>query len=105
MVAVLCAAVLLAHGIFAQAKPKVTSVEPASGKVNDTVTLTGESLDKDVVAAVFLSDDATDYKATLVEQEVAKIVLKVPDVKPGTYNVAIQVGDRILILPVRFKVE
>jgi len=101
----LCAGVLLAQGIFAQASPHVKSVEPAAGKVNDAVTLTGANLGKDVVAAVFLSDDAEDHKAALVEQAAEKIVLKVPDVKPGPYNIAIQVGDKILILPMRFHVE
>jgi len=101
----LFAGALLAQGIFAQANPQVKTVEPPAGKVNDPVTLTGENLGKDLVAAVFLSDDTEDHKAALVEQEAEKIILKVPDVKPGPYNVAIQVGNKILILPMRFNVE
>ena len=31
--------------------------------------------------------------------------MKVPQVKPGGYNVSIQVGNGILIEPVRFTVE
>jgi hypothetical protein len=31
--------------------------------------------------------------------------MKVPQVKTGDYNISIQVGDKILILPVKFKVE
>ena len=94
----------LAPLLFGQAMSKVTAVDPASGKVNDTVTLTGESLGAESVAAVFLSDDTQDFKATLVEQGDAKIVMKVPQTKPGDYNVSIQVNDRILILPLRFSV-
>ncbi len=88
-----------------QNAPKITAVAPAAGKVNDSVTLTGENLGKDSVSAVFLSDDKDDYKATLVEQGNGKIILKVPEVKSGGYNISIQEGDKILILPVRFTVQ
>src|SRR5579864_4110864 len=88
-----------------QNSPKITAVAPATGKVNDSVTLTGENLGKDSVSAVFLSDDKDDYKATLVEQGSAKIILKVPQVKSGGYNISVQEGDKILILPVRFIVQ
>ncbi|PYU29135.1 MAG: hypothetical protein DMG31_18420, partial [Acidobacteria bacterium] len=47
----------LAPRAVGQNSPKITSVAPATGKVNDSVTLTGENLDKDTVSAVFLSDD------------------------------------------------
>ena len=99
------AAVLLAQLAFAQSRPTVKGVEPQSGKVNDDVTLTGENLGKESVSAVFLSDDKTDYKATVVEQAAEKIIMKVPQVKSGSYNVSIQVGDQILILPLRFAVQ
>jgi len=95
----------LAPPALAQSSPKITAVAPATGKVNDSVTLTGENLGKDTVSAVFLSDDKDDYKATLVEQGSAKIVLKVPQVKSGGYNISIQEGDKILILPVKLTVE
>ena len=101
----IAAAVLLSPLIFAQGNPQVTSVEPSSGKVNDDVTVTGQNLGKDSVAAVFLSDDKNDYKATVVEQSAEKIVMKVPQVNPGDYNISIQVGKNILIKPVRFKVQ
>jgi len=88
----------------AQGSPKVTAVDPATGKVNESVTISGESLGKDSVAAVFLSDDKLDYKGTIVSQAADKIVMKIPEVKPGAYNVSIQVGNGILIEPVRFTV-
>jgi hypothetical protein len=90
--------------LFAQSTAKITAVDPTSGKVDDSVTLTGENLGTENVAAVFLSDDADDFKATLVEQADAKIVMKVPKTKVGSYNVSIQVKDRILILPLKFSV-
>ena len=96
---------LLAPLAVAQSAPKVNGVDPAMGKVNDSVTLTGENLGKDTVSGVFLSDDKDDYKAALVEQDNAKIVVKVPQVKSGGYNISIQQGDKILILPLRFTVQ
>jgi hypothetical protein len=101
----LAAAVLLSPLIFAQSTPQVTSVEPSSGKVNDNVSVMGENLGKNAVSAVFLSDDKTDYKATVVEQTAEKIIVKVPQVKAGDYNISIQVGDKIFIKPLRFKVQ
>ena len=99
------ATVLLAHLAFAQARPKVASIDPTMGKADDTVTLMGENLTKDAVAGVFLSDETTDHKATVTEQAADKIVIKVPAVKAGSYNISIQEGDQILILPLRFTVQ
>jgi hypothetical protein len=92
---------LLATVALAQGTPKVTKVDPQVGKVNDPVTVAGEALGKGSVAAIFLSDD----KSTIISQEADKIVMKVPQVKPGGYNVSIQVGSGILIEPVRFTVQ
>ena len=96
---------LLGPLLFAQGSPLVTAVDPSSGKVNDTVTVAGENLGKGTVSAVFLSDDKTDYKATLIEQNEEKIVMRVPHVRPGRYNISIQKGNAIYIQPVRFTVQ
>jgi hypothetical protein len=101
----LAAAVLLAPLVFAQGAPRVTGIDPTSGKVNDNLTVSGANLDKGTVSAVYLSDDKSDYKAALVEQAGDKIVVKVPRVKAGNYNVSIQVGNNIYIQPVRFEVQ
>lgn len=102
------AAVIFAFALLpatAQTNSRITAVDPTSGKVNDTVTVTGDSLGKTVVSGVFLSDDTNDHKATIVDQEASKIVFKVPQVKAGDYNVSIQVGSSLLIQPVRFTVQ
>ena len=101
----IASAILLAPGVKAQSSPHVTGIDPAMGKVNDSVTVSGENLGKDAVAGVFLSDDKDDYKAAITDQGADKIVLKIPQVKAGGYNVSIQVGDKILILPVKFTVS
>ncbi len=103
MVAILVA--IPSRPVLAQDSPGITAVDPASGKVNDSITITGTSLGKGSISAVYLSDDKNDYKAAIVEQADTKIVLKVPQVKPGSYNVSIQKGNSIYIQPVRFTVE
>jgi hypothetical protein len=106
--ALLVIAALLAPSsptVLAQNTPTFSAVDPLSGKVNDQITVTGENLGKASISAVFLSDDKNDYKAAIVEQSDTKIVLKVPQVKPGRYNVSYQKGNAIYIQPVRFSVE
>jgi hypothetical protein len=97
--------ILLSSLAIAQNAPQVTGVDPDSGKVNDTVTVSGNNLGKASVSSVYLSDDKNDYKATIVDQGEDKITVKVPQVKPGDYNVSIQVGDKLFIKPLKFKVE
>jgi hypothetical protein len=102
---ILAATLFLAPLLLAQGSPQVTGVDPAAGKVSDSVTVSGQNLGKGSVAAVYLSDDKTDNKATVVEQAADKIVIKVPKVKAGNYNISIQIGNQIMILPVRFEVQ
>lgn len=95
----------LAAAAVAQNAPQISSVDPATGKVNDTVTVSGSNLGKGSVASVYLSDDKNDFKATIVDQSNEKITVKVPQVKPGDYNVSLEVGDKLFIKPIKFKVE
>ncbi len=101
----LAGVILLSSLAVAQNAPQVTGVDPASGKVSDTVTVSGSNLGKATVSSVYLSDEKNDYKATIVDQGDDKITMKVPQVKPGDYNVSVQVGDKLFIKPVKFKVE
>jgi hypothetical protein len=97
--------ILFASLAIAQNAPQVTGVDPASGKVNDTMTVSGNNLGKASVSSVYLSDDKNDYKAVIEDQSDDKITAKVPQVKPSAYNISIQVGDKLFIKPVKFKVE
>jgi hypothetical protein len=101
----LAGVILFSSLAVAQNAPQVTGVDPESGKVNDTVTVSGSNLGKATVSSVFLSDDKNDYKAVIVDQSDDKITLKVPQVKAGDYNISVQVGDKLFIKPVKFKVE
>lgn len=97
--------VLPLHFTLAQNSPSVKAVDPTSGKVNDSISVEGENLGKGIVSAIYLSDDKSDYKAVIVQQASDKIVLKIPQVKPGDYNVSVQAGAAIYIQPVRLTVE
>ena len=101
----LAGVILFSSLALAQNTPQVTGVDPDTGKVNDTVTVSGSNLGKASVSSVYLSDDKNDYKAVIVQQSDDKITMKVPQVKAGGYNVSIQVGDKLFIKPVKFKVE
>lgn len=105
LAAVMLFALALATALAQQDTPTFSSVDPLSGKVNDQITVTGNNLGKATISAVFLSDDKNDYKAVIIDQTDTKIVIKVPEVKPGRYNVSYQRGNSIYIQPVRFKVE
>ncbi len=96
---------LLSNLVLAQGAPRLTGVDPGTGKVGASITVSGENLGKANVAAVFLSDANSDYKATVVDQAADKIVIKVPAVKPGNYNISLQVKNEIFIQPIRFTVE
>jgi len=102
---VTAAALLTASLALGQASPRVTGVEPEAGKIDSNMTVTGENLGSDTVVGIYLSDDMSDYPATVVEQSADKIVVKVPQVMPGGYNISIHVGNNIFIQPVRFTVE
>ena len=101
----LAGVILFASLAVAQNAPQVSGVDPASGKVNDTVTVSGSNLGKGSVSSVYLSDDKSDFKAAIVDQSDDKITMKVPQVKPGNYNISVQVGDKLFIKPVKFTVE
>ncbi len=91
---------------FAQdASPHIAAVTPNTGKSDTSITITGQNLGKDKVAAVFLSDAKLDHKAIIIDQEPTKIVIKVPQLKPGDYNISVQEGAAIYIQPVIFKVK
>lgn len=98
-------AILTASLAIGQSSPRVTAVEPETGKADTNFTISGESLGSDTVVGVFLSDDDADHPAMVVEQTADRIVVKVPQVTPGGYNIAIHVGNNIFIQPVRFTVE
>jgi hypothetical protein len=64
-----------------QAMPRMTSVEPTSAKKGDVVAVTGENLDKDLVAKVYLTDGKNDTVVEVTEQSATSIKFKIPAAK------------------------
>ncbi|HXK02519.1 MAG TPA: IPT/TIG domain-containing protein [Verrucomicrobiae bacterium] len=94
---------------FAQeAMPRMTSVEPMSGKVGDVVAITGENLDKDNVLKVFLTDDKNDLVCEIVEQSAAAIKVKIPAKATGRMAFMIRTGGKEpkdIVQPVKVTIE
>lgn len=72
----LVAASFAAYG--QQAMPRMTSVDPMSGKKGDVIAITGENLQKDLVAKVFLTDGKNDIQVEVTEQTATSIKFKIP---------------------------
>ncbi|HTS24837.1 MAG TPA: IPT/TIG domain-containing protein [Bryobacteraceae bacterium] len=78
--------ILVAASFVAYAEsPRITAVDPQNGKVGDVITITGENLQKDSVAKVYLTDGTNDIQVdAITEQTATSIKFKIPDkAKPG----------------------
>jgi len=76
---------LIAAGIsvYGQAMPRMNTVDPTSAKKGDVVAVSGENLDKDNVAKVFLTDGKNDTPVEVTEQSATTIKFKIPAAKAG----------------------
>jgi len=78
-IALLVAASFAAYG--QSATPRMTSVDPLSGKVGDTITVTGENLSKNLVAKLYLTDgvsEKNDIEVQILEQTETSLKFKIP---------------------------
>jgi hypothetical protein len=72
---------LLSIGIAVWAEqpmPKMVTVDPLNGKAGDTIVATGENLQKDAVAKVYLTDEKKDIACEVIEQTDTTIKFKIP---------------------------
>lgn len=99
---------LLAQADF----PRMTKVEPAAAKVGEVVTASGENLDKENVAELFLTDNKSDFKVEVAEQSATAIKFKVPgSIKPGRFGLVIRTPGtqanpaKDYVQPVRLTIE
>src|SRR6266496_2549630 len=105
LIAGMFAMLLLAPALGAQ-NCRISSVDPGSGKVGDTVGATGESIDSTKVDELYLTDGTLDFKMQIVEQTEAMIKFKISGkIKPGRYSLMIKTkgpDPKLLEQPVRF---
>jgi hypothetical protein len=66
-----------------QAMPRMTSAEPANGKVGDVIAVAGENLQKEAVEKVYLTDGKNDFQVEVTEQSATSIKFKIPDKATG----------------------
>jgi hypothetical protein len=89
--------------------PLMSSVEPASGRVGDVLTIHGVNLDQDNVSALYLTDGKTDIKVPIVEQTAASIRFKIPpEAKPGRFSLMVLTkgkDPKLIEQPVKVLVE
>ena len=60
------------------AMPRLTGVDPDSGKAGDVITAAGEHLDKAVVAKLYLTDGKNDVPVEITDQTATAIKFKIP---------------------------
>ena len=58
--------------------PQMQKVDPASGRTGDVVAVTGDNLDQDTVAALYLTDGKEDVKVEITEQTTTVIKFRIP---------------------------
>ena len=89
--------------------PLISSVEPASGKVGDVLSIQGANLGQDNVAALYLTDGNTDLKVVMIEQTSTSIKFRIPsEAKPGRFAPVVLTkgkNPRLIEQPVKMTVE
>jgi hypothetical protein len=105
-VPLLFAATLVLFG--QEAMPRMSSVDPSSGKAGDVIAVTGENLDKANVAKVYLTDDKNDYVCEVTEQSATEIKLKIPAKAAGRLALMILTTGKepkLVTQPVKVNIE
>lgn len=101
---------LVVGALYAQqAMPRMTSVEPDTGKAGDVLTVTGEHLGKGEVVELYLTDGKKDTKVQVTEQEATSIKFKIPDkATAGRFALMVLTGGKepkLIEEPVKVNVE
>jgi hypothetical protein len=91
------------------ALPLMKSVDPTTAKVGDLLTVTGEHLDKSLVAKVFLTDGTHDFEVAVSEQDATTIKFTVPaKITPGRFALMLETRGKDVKLieqPVKVTIE
>jgi hypothetical protein len=85
----------------------VVSVDPATAKVGDVVTVNGDGIDKAHVDVLYLTDGKTDIRVEMMEQSAKAIKFKVPEsAKAHRWAVMVHTTkDQLIEEPVRVTIE
>ena len=91
-----------------EAMPRMSSVDPQTGKAGDVVTVTGENLDKGNVGKVYLIDDKNDVMCEITAQTATSIKIKIPAKASGRMALMILTAGkepREIVQPVKMTIE
>jgi hypothetical protein len=107
VLALVALSVFLPLALFSQAAmPRMTAVDPGEGKPGDTITVTGENLEKANVAEIYLTDGKNDLKLQVLEQAATTVKVKVPNnCKPGRWALMVLTtgkDPKLIEQPVKF---
>ena len=86
---------------------RLASLDADTAKVGDTVSVSGEGLDKSMVDTLFLTDGKNDIKVDILEQSDTAIKFKIPPKTPaGRWALMIHTKkDQLIEQPVKLTVE
>jgi hypothetical protein len=106
----LAAALIIPTVLLSQsAMPRMTAVEPMEAKAGDTLTVTGENLEKSNVAKVYLTDGKNDIVTPVAEQTATSMKIKVPNgVKAGRWALMLLTAGndpKLIEQPVKVTIE
>jgi len=100
---------LLAVAAWGQeAMPRMSSVDPGSGKKGDVVAVTGENLEKANVTKIYLTNGKDDLECTITGQTATEIKFKIPDKATGRMALMILTGGKepkLIEQPVKVSIE
>jgi len=89
--------------------PTISSVEPASGKGGDVLSIQGANLGQDTIAQLYLTDGKTDLKVQMIEQTSTSIRFRIPpEARPGRFALMVLTkgkDPKLIELPVKIVVE
>jgi len=88
---VLFLATVIPASVAAQADfPRLTAVNPDTGKIGDELTVEGKNLSRQHVKELYLTDGQHDWKTEIVEQTDTAIKFKIPpDAKAGRFDLMV----------------
>jgi hypothetical protein len=90
------------------AMPRMVSAEPQNGKAGDVIVVTGENLEKENVAKVYLTDGSKDTLVEVTEQNGTTIKFKIPAKATGRLALMVLTGGKdakLIEQPVKITIE
>ena len=101
--------ILAACAAWAQdAMPRMSSVDPGSGKKGDILAVTGENLEKANVAKVYLTNGKDDVECVVTEQNATTVKFKIPEKATGRMALMILTAGKepkLIEQPVKVTIE